>query len=437
MKIDSIKDIKTAREALDSSSISALELTKFFIEKIKEENAKNGNYLLINEDLALIQAKKADQRLSSGERGALLGIPYLVKDNILSKNTKTSAGLEFLKDYQAPYQAKTLEQLDKAGAILVAKIRLEGLELANFKELERKIFSKNLALFSVSSTSLPRSFSEIKENNFLEFSLRDKDLARHGLVNLSSSFDTISLLAKNEADLASLDSVFHSTEKDISSKGEDLKNLKIALFKPSNFESLEEGQKIIFNKALANLSSLGIQVESLELTFQEELLASLEAVYLSELSSNMARFSGYIWGKRNEELFDSLNFLESNRDSFSWELKKQILLGTNILKGEFRKEYERLIAWREKLELKYQGILKDFDLAISVFDYKQESIEKDLKLRTRAESLAPLLLAPLIKAPSLRLSLSPRIGLELIKLSSNPKQVFSLSNLLRQVNLED
>ncbi|MEX0934652.1 MAG: amidase, partial [Candidatus Saccharimonadales bacterium] len=75
---------------------------------------------------AIDQAKATDKAIAAGETsGALLGIPFVAKDNFLTKSTKTTAASKILDNFQAPYQASAIERLEVAGAIMVAKANLD------------------------------------------------------------------------------------------------------------------------------------------------------------------------------------------------------------------------------------------------------------------------------------------------------------------------
>jgi hypothetical protein len=97
--------ITSARQKLDIGEISSLDLTSACLKRIKQVNKKFHACLLVDEKGALQAAKEADQRLKNGEKSMLLGIPFLAKDNIMTKNLVTTAGSKMLKKYIAPFDA--------------------------------------------------------------------------------------------------------------------------------------------------------------------------------------------------------------------------------------------------------------------------------------------------------------------------------------------
>ena len=120
MRLNSLT-IKEAKEELDNGEITSVELTKACLDRIKEVDNKVNACLTVCADKALAAAKKADERRQTGERGGLLGIPYLAKDNIMTTGIKTTAASKILENYIAPYNATVIAKLEEAGASIELK----------------------------------------------------------------------------------------------------------------------------------------------------------------------------------------------------------------------------------------------------------------------------------------------------------------------------
>ena len=113
---------------IKSKKISSVELTQFFLDRIK----KWGDTLLcvisITEDIAMQQARAADAEIAAGNyRGPLHGIPYGLKDLFAVKGTKTTWGAAPYKDQVIEEDAYVYTKLKEAGAVLVAKFTLGAL----------------------------------------------------------------------------------------------------------------------------------------------------------------------------------------------------------------------------------------------------------------------------------------------------------------------
>jgi len=115
-------------ELIRTQKITSLELTKFFINRLKKYDPILKCVITLTEDLAIEQAKRADKEISEGKyRGLLHGIPYGAKDLLAVKNYKTTWGATPFKDQLIDENATVIEKLEKAGAILVAKLTMGAL----------------------------------------------------------------------------------------------------------------------------------------------------------------------------------------------------------------------------------------------------------------------------------------------------------------------
>lgn len=108
--------------------ISSVALTQFFLNRLKKWNDTLHCVISLTEDIALEQAKKADEELKRGlYRGPLHGIPYGLKDLFAVKGTKTTWGSTPYMNQSVDDNSFVFEQLSKAGAVLCAKLSLGAL----------------------------------------------------------------------------------------------------------------------------------------------------------------------------------------------------------------------------------------------------------------------------------------------------------------------
>lgn len=118
---------------LKNKKISSVELTTFFIDRLKKYGDTLHCVISFTEEIALRQARAADEEIAAGKyRGPLHGIPYGLKDLFAIKGTKTTWGA-------APYQSQTIDEdayvyqkLQEAGAVLVAKFSLGALAMGDY-----------------------------------------------------------------------------------------------------------------------------------------------------------------------------------------------------------------------------------------------------------------------------------------------------------------
>ncbi len=117
---------------IKSKKISSVELTNFFLQRLKKWGDTLECVITLTEELALQQAKQADEEIKKGiYRGPLHGIPYGLKDLFAVKGYKTTWGSVPYKDQVIDEDAFVYSQLKKAGAVLCAKLTLGELAFAD------------------------------------------------------------------------------------------------------------------------------------------------------------------------------------------------------------------------------------------------------------------------------------------------------------------
>jgi Asp-tRNA(Asn)/Glu-tRNA(Gln) amidotransferase A subunit family amidase len=117
---------------IKNKKISSVELTKFFIDRLKKWGDTLQSVITLTEDLAMQQAKKADDEIRKGNyRGPLHGIPYGLKDLFAVKGYKTTWGSTPYKDQTLDYDSYVYSKLKDAGAVLCAKLSLGALAYNN------------------------------------------------------------------------------------------------------------------------------------------------------------------------------------------------------------------------------------------------------------------------------------------------------------------
>jgi Asp-tRNA(Asn)/Glu-tRNA(Gln) amidotransferase A subunit family amidase len=113
---------------IKNKKITSTALTKMYLERLKKFGPKLECVITLTEDLALKQAKNADEEIAAGNyKGLLHGIPYGAKDLLAVKNYKTTWGAMPYKDQVIDEDATVIKKLEAAGAVLIAKLSMGAL----------------------------------------------------------------------------------------------------------------------------------------------------------------------------------------------------------------------------------------------------------------------------------------------------------------------
>ncbi len=118
---------------IKNKKISSVDLTKFFLERIRKYGDSLQCVISVTEEIAMQQARQADAEIAKGKyRGPLHGIPYGLKDLFAVKGTKTTWGAAPYKNQVIEEDAFVYTQLKNAGAVLVAKFTLGALAMGDY-----------------------------------------------------------------------------------------------------------------------------------------------------------------------------------------------------------------------------------------------------------------------------------------------------------------
>ena len=113
---------------LRSKEISPVELTRAYLDRIESLDSKINCFITVTHELALSQARTAEEEISSGTyRGPLHGIPFAVKDLLSTRNIRTTWGCNVFTDQVPDYDSAVIERLKDSGAVLLGKLSMSEL----------------------------------------------------------------------------------------------------------------------------------------------------------------------------------------------------------------------------------------------------------------------------------------------------------------------
>jgi len=384
--------IKKAHEAMKSGDFTAQELAQAYLDNINPElNA----FILVFDDV-LEQAKEADKRFAEGTAELLTGIPMAIKNNILIKGKRTTAGSKILENYKATYDAAVIAKLKKAGAVFIGGTNLD--EFAHGSSTENSAFgvthnpfdiervaggssggsavaiASDMALVALGSDTGGSIRQPASFNGVLGLKTTYGRVSRSGAVAMGSSFDQIGPFAKNIEDIKVVfdcikgdDKMDSTTLKDEDVQKEEQKidlNKKMVIGIPRHFlqEGIDEDVMEKFEQVIEKFKKEGYEIREIELPNIKYSLAAYYVLVPAEISANLARFDGVRFGfkKEGENLLE--DYMKTKGGGFGKETRRRIMLGTYILSAGYKDAYYK------KAQAVRKIIRKDFEKAYSEVD---------------------------------------------------------------------
>jgi len=359
---------------LRSGEISCLGLTEFYIGRLKKYNPELHCVITLTEEYALERAKELDAELSAGtDRGILHGIPYGAKDLFAFPGYPTTWGATPYKEQVLDKTAGIIEQLEEAGAVLVAKTTLGALAMGDvwFADTTRNPWnleqgSSGSSAGSASATAaglLPFAIGSETWGSIVSPATRCGvtglrptygRVSRYGAMELSWSMDKVGPLCRSASDCAIVfDAIRGEDPRDPTllkagfsyPEEVDLGELKIGYFKEA-FQ--EEGPSAKFDrKTLKKLEKMGAQLQPVDL----------------DISTIPVEALGFILTAEAAAAFDDLT--RSNQDSLL--VQQHIYAWPNLFRSAryiTAVEYIQANRIRTDLVEAMHARMKDFDVVI-------------------------------------------------------------------------
>lgn len=111
------------------------EAVKEAFRQIEEKEAKFHCYISLDKERALKRAEQVQAAIDAGElTGPLAGVPIAVKDNICTKDVKTTCASRILSNFVPSYSAEAVVRLERAGAIILGKTNMDEFAMGSTTE---------------------------------------------------------------------------------------------------------------------------------------------------------------------------------------------------------------------------------------------------------------------------------------------------------------
>lgn len=305
-----------------------------------------------------------------GERAPmLLGMPMSIKNNILIKGKRTTAGSKMLENYVAPYDATIIAHMKAQGAVFLGSTNLDEFAMGSSTENSAFGMTKNpvdtsrvpggssggsgaavamgagvaaLGTDTGGSVRLPASFC-----GNVGFKPTYGRISRYGLIAMGSSLDQAGTFTNSVRDAEILFSVIGGKDRyDATTINDDTYPVvpikeKYRIGIPRDFlkEGVDADVLAVFTETIQTLANAGHEIVDVSLPLMKRGLTAYYIVMPAEVSSNLARYDGMRFGLRaeGETLLD--DYLQTRAKGFGDEVKRRILLGTYVLSAGYHDAY--------------------------------------------------------------------------------------------------
>ena len=389
--------ITEARKGLDAGNFTSVELTQACLDRIAERNDEINAFVTITENLAMEEAKNADERIAAGKQEMLTGISFSVKDAICVQGVRSTASAKILDNYIAPYEATVITKIRGQGAVLVGKNNCDafGHGASNEHSMYGPVrnpydpskvaggssggsaaaVADHQAIFAIAedtggSIRQPAAFCGV-------YGLRPSygRNSRFGIMPMASSFDTVGPMAKSAEDIAILMEVMAGSDpKDATTMPDDVpayskelagevKGLRIGVPKEyMELDGLEPEVKTAIDNQIKKLKEQGATIVDVSLPHTKYAIPVYYIAVPSEDSSNLGRMDAIRYGVQSDmdNLYDT--YAHSRAHGFPEEVKRRIMVGTYALSAGYYDAYYR------KAQQVRTLIRQDFDTVFNEVD---------------------------------------------------------------------
>ncbi len=363
------------RNAIAERNTTATALASEFYSRIKQEDPSIGAFLTLCEQRAQTQAERIDKLATEGKPlPPLAGVPVAIKDVMVTRDVRTTAGSKILENFIPPYDCTAVARLEAAGAVVLGKLNCDEFAMGSSNENSAyrpvrnprdksrvpggssggsaAAVAADMAIATLGSDTggsirQPASFCGV-----VGLKPTYGRVSRYGLIAFASSLDHIGPFTKTVRDAALVlrtiagRDPMDSTSADVpvpdyvAELDKPVKGLKIGVAKEYFGDGLDPEVRAAVETAIQKLAGLGCEVVPVSLPHTEYAIPTYYIVATAEASANLARYDGVRYGFRSPKARTLADMYRLSRDGgFGMEVKRRIMLGTYALSAGYYDAY--------------------------------------------------------------------------------------------------
>src|SRR5579863_3028720 len=367
--------IDVARSAVQERKTSAIALAESFYAKIESDDPKIGAYLALSKERALAKAAEVDGLVSKGAKlSPLAGVPVGIKDVLVTKGVRTTAGSKILGNYIPPYDCTAVARLEAAGAVVLGKLNCDEFAMGSSNENSafqpvhnpRDLSRVPGGSSGGSAASVAADMAVIALGSDTGGSIRQPAsfcgvvglkptygrVSRYGLIAFASSLDHIGPLTKTVKDAATVlrtiagRDPMDATSADVpvpdyvAELDKPVRSLRLGIAKEYFGEGLDDEVRHAVEMAISQLKTLGCEIVPVSLPHTPYAIPTYYLIATAEASSNLARYDGVRYSYRAAGVKSLSEMYRRTRDEgFGAEVKRRIMLGTYALSAGYYDAY--------------------------------------------------------------------------------------------------
>jgi len=395
-------------EALAAGTITSVEATQAYLDRIKAVDPDVHAYLALNAEAALATAREVDAKRAAGEKlPRLAGVPVAVKDVVVTEGIATTAGSKMLEGWIPPYDATIVARLKGAMMPILGKTNMDEFAMGSSTEWSAFGPTKNPwdlsripggsgggSAAAVAAYEAPLAIGtdtggSIRQPGAVTGTVGVKptygSISRFGMIAMASSLDQGGPVARTVLDAAMLHEVLagHDPRDSTSlrdtpppfvdaaiegAKG-DLKGVRVGVIKQLQGEGYQAEVVARFNESLETLKELGAEIVEVDCPHFPYALDTYYLIMPAEASSNLAKFDGVRYGMRvtPEPPVTAERMMSATRGAgFGPEVKRRIILGTYALSaGHVDDFYGAALRARTLIQQDFRNAFAKADVLVS------------------------------------------------------------------------
>ncbi len=361
-----------ALQKLNNGEISAVELTRAYLDRIEKYGADLNCYITTTPERAMADAAASDARRAAGNALPLDGAPIAMKDLFATRGIRTTAASRMLENFVPEYESTVSQKFIDAGTVLLGKANLDEFAMGTFSktsffgapinpwQLDKQLTAGGSSGGSTSAVAsgLAIAATGTDTGGSIRFPAAITGLvgmkptyglcSRWGCVAFASSLDTPGPITRTVDDAALILSAMAGHDpKDSTSATNGFtcnaplesilgngKKLRVGIIKEFNDVKISDDMKTLFEKRISDLKSMGAEIVEVSIPNILDALAAYYIIAPAEASSNLARYDGMRYGLRVEgrDIYDT--FKKTRAAGFGDEVQRRMIIGTAVLSSE-------------------------------------------------------------------------------------------------------